>query len=117
MVRATRRSLRTSLVAAVIVSALGLLVGAPATLGSSHTFRYGLYTEPDGLDSAKAVREAATHPIFLLCDTLIDASRDGRGIEPNLAESWELRNHGREVIVKLRPGMILHDGTPLDAEV
>jgi peptide/nickel transport system substrate-binding protein len=99
----------------LVVSALGLLVGASASLGSQ-TFRFGLYTEPDGLDSAKAVREAATHPIWLLCDALISVSRDGRGIEPNLAESWDLRNQGREAIVKLRPGMILHDGTPLDGE-
>jgi peptide/nickel transport system substrate-binding protein len=85
--------------------------------GTPGAFAYALYASPDTLDSAKTGLEVAAHPTWLLCDALINLSRDGRTIEPGLAESWTSSADGLTVVVKLRSGVVLHDGTPLDAQV
>jgi peptide/nickel transport system substrate-binding protein len=36
-------------------------------------------------------------------------------IEPALAESWEVSEDGLQYVFTIRPGVTLHDGTPLDA--
>ena len=114
---ATKRSFLTSLGSFLIAGALGLLVGVPVAFGGPGVFVYALYANPDTLDSAKSSIEAATHPIWLLCDALVNVSRDGRTIEPGLAESWTVSADGLTVTVKLRPGVVLHDGPPLDGQV
>ena len=58
------------------------------------------------------VRQLAMNQSF---ETLVRAGEDGH-IQPSLAESWREANDGRSVVVKLRPGVMFHDGTPLDGE-
>lgn len=36
--------------------------------------------------------------------------------EWSIAESWEIRDEGKEILFKLRPDVKFHDGTPVDAE-
>ena len=36
-------------------------------------------------------------------------------MQPRLAESWTTRSDGRALVVKLRPNVKFHDGSPLDA--
>jgi len=117
MVVATRRAFLASLGSFLFAGALGLAVGVPVARGTPGTFLYALYADPDSLDSAKTTIEASTHPIWLLCDTLINVSRDGRTIEPGLAESWTIGADGLTAVVHVRPGVVLHDGTPLDGQV
>lgn len=38
------------------------------------------------------------------------------GIEPSLAESWDISEDGTEIIFHLREGVTFHDGTPFNAE-
>src|SRR6185369_13963658 len=40
---------------------------------------------------------------------------DGR-VQPSLAEGWTPKPDGRSLVVKLRPKIRFHDGSPLDAE-
>lgn len=117
MVEAIRRAFLTFLGSFLFAGTLGLAVGVPVALGTPGTFFYALYADPDSLDSAKTTTEASTHPGWLLCDTLINVSRDGRTIEPGLAESWTLSPDGLTAVVQVRPGVVLHDGTPLDGQV
>ena len=117
MVEATKSSLQALLGTFLLAGALGLCLGVPGALGTGRTFLYALYAEPDTLDSAKTTMEVAAHPLWLLCDALVNVSRDGRGIEPGLAESWTTSPDGLTVVVKLRAGVVLHDGTPLDGQV
>jgi peptide/nickel transport system substrate-binding protein len=52
---------------------------------------------------------------WLLCDTLINISKDGQSLEPGLAQSWTLSQDGLQTVMKLRPGVTFHDGTALDS--
>lgn len=100
-----------------------LLLGISAVAawtGPAHaadrTFTYGLYDKPDFLDAAKMATNVALHPTWLICESLVNLGRDGRGLERGLAESWTSSPDGLVVTMKIRPGVVFHDGTPLDAE-
>ena len=56
---------------------------------------------------------ASCSPSF--CDKLFDID-EKINIVPQLALSHETSADGKEVIIKLRPGVKFHDGEPLDAE-
>jgi peptide/nickel transport system substrate-binding protein len=52
---------------------------------------------------------------LLTQESLGRAVDDGR-MQPWLAEGWTSQNGGRSLVVKLRPKITFHDGSPLDAE-
>jgi len=52
---------------------------------------------------------------LLTQESLARAIDDGR-MQPSLAEGWMSQNAGRTLVVKLRPKITFHDGSPLDAE-
>jgi peptide/nickel transport system substrate-binding protein len=106
--------MRSRAVAGLISGVLGVLVATSAAPAVEKTFVYALYGEPDFLDSAKAEAERSNHPLWLLCDALVNISKDGQGIEPGLAESWTLSPDGLQATMKLRSGVVFHDGTALD---
>jgi len=51
---------------------------------------------------------------LLTQESLARAIDDGR-MQPSLAEGWTPQNGGRTLVVKLRPKITFHDGSPLDA--
>jgi peptide/nickel transport system substrate-binding protein len=51
--------------------------------------------------------------VSLLFDSLV--WKDEHGLIPWLAESWTVQDGGRTILFKIRPGVIWHDGQPLDA--
>ncbi|MDP2872723.1 MAG: ABC transporter substrate-binding protein [Bacillota bacterium] len=67
-----------------------------------------------GLPALDPHRSAAPHPLFrLVYDTLVSRQPDltyGAG----LASEWRVSPDGREVTLRLRPGVLFHDGTRLD---
>jgi peptide/nickel transport system substrate-binding protein len=52
---------------------------------------------------------------LLTQESLARAIDDGR-VQPSLAEGWTSQPDGRSLVVKLRPKITFHDGSPLDAE-
>jgi peptide/nickel transport system substrate-binding protein len=50
-----------------------------------------------------------------ICDKLFDIDENVK-IVPQLATSYEVSSDGKEVLIKLRPGVLFHDGEKLDAE-
>jgi peptide/nickel transport system substrate-binding protein len=52
---------------------------------------------------------------LLTNESLARAAEDGR-MQPSLAEGWTSEKDGRSLVVKLRPKITFHDGSPLDAE-
>jgi peptide/nickel transport system substrate-binding protein len=70
------------------------------------------------LRSLEPFREAAPNYLFIMqvFDTMIFNER-GEGYKPSAAESWELGPDNMNLTVKLRPDMVTHDGSPVDAEM
>src|SRR6202051_639482 len=79
------------------------------------TLRIGLAEDPDVLDPSMARTYVGRIVFAAVCDKLFDID-DKLNTVPQLALSHETSPDGKEVTIKLRPGVKFHDGEPLDAE-
>jgi len=63
-------------------------------------------------------REAAPNFLFIkqVFDTLL-LNEKNEGHQPEAIESWELASDNMSVTMTLQPGMVTHDGSPVDAEM
>src|SRR5437588_1351618 len=99
----------------LVATAAALLLSF-ATSGHAHTtLRVGLAEDPDILDPTMARTYVGRIVFASFCDKLFDID-EKLNIVPQLALSHEFSDDGREVTIKLRPGVKFHDGEPLDAE-
>src|ERR1700737_1295198 len=101
--------LRLAAIAAALLLSLGAGVHAQTTL------RIGLAEDPDILDPTLGRTYVGRIVFSALCDKLFDID-EKLNIVPQLALSHETSADGKEVTIKLRPGVKFHDGEPLDAE-
>jgi peptide/nickel transport system substrate-binding protein len=97
------------------VTAAALLLSSEATVHAQTTLRIGLAEDPDILDPTLARTYVGRIVFSALCDKLFDID-EKLNIVPQLALSHETSADGKEVTIKLRPGVKFHDGEPLDAE-
>lgn len=112
MLRArTGRLIRVFLAGA---AALSLLASSGPVPAAEKTFSYAIEGPPESLDFAKTFSERAVRIAWLVCDALVNVSKDGQKLEPGLAEAWKLSTDGLQATFRLRPGVKFHDGTPLD---
>ncbi|HEX2632597.1 MAG TPA: ABC transporter substrate-binding protein [Bradyrhizobium sp.] len=95
---------------------------AAAALFSVHTMaqaqttlRIGLAEDPDILDPTLARTYVGRIVFASFCDKLFDID-EKINIVPQLALSHETSADGKEVTIKLRPGVKFHDGEPFNAE-
>jgi peptide/nickel transport system substrate-binding protein len=98
---------------AVATAALVLALGTGAI--AQTTLRIGLAEDPDILDPTMARTYVGRIVFAAFCDKLFDID-EKLNIVPQLALSHETSADGKEVTIKLRPGVKFHDGEPLDAE-
>jgi peptide/nickel transport system substrate-binding protein len=98
---------------AVATAALVLALGTGAI--AQTTLRIGLAEDPDILDPTMARTYVGRIVFAAVCDKLFDID-EKLNIVPQLALSHETSADGKEVTIKLRPGVKFHDGDPLDAE-
>jgi peptide/nickel transport system substrate-binding protein len=101
--------LRLATTAAALLLSLGAGVQAQTTL------RIGLAEDPDILDPTMARTYVGRIVFAAFCDKLFDID-EKLNIVPQLALSHETSADGKEVTIKLRPGVKFHDGEPFDAE-
>src|SRR6202051_1106405 len=101
--------LRLPAIAAALLLSLGAAVQAQTTL------RIGLAEDADVLDPSIARTYAGRIVFASFCDKLFDID-EKLNIVPQLALSHENSADGKEVTIKLRPGVKFHDGEPFDAE-
>ena len=101
--------LRLAATAAALLLSLGAGVQAQTTL------RIGLAEDPDILDPTMARTYVGRIVFAAFCDKLFDID-EKLNIVPQLALSHETSADGKEVTIKLRPGVKFHDGEPFDAE-
>src|ERR1700758_4726192 len=92
-----------------------LVVGACAAAQAQSTLRIGLAEDPDILDPTLGRTYVGRIVFASFCDTLFDID-EKLNIVPQLALSQETSADGKEVTIKLRPGVKFQDGEPLDAE-
>ena len=77
--------------------------------------RIGLAEDPDILDPTLARTYVGRIVFAAFCDKLFDID-EKLNIVPQLALSHETSADGKEVTIKLRPGVKFQDGEPFDAE-
>jgi peptide/nickel transport system substrate-binding protein len=95
--------------------AAGLLLSFQAGVHAQTTLRIGLAEDPDILDPTMARTYVGRIVFASFCDKLFDID-EKLNIVPQLALSHETSADGKEMTIKLRPGVKFHDGEPFDAE-
>jgi peptide/nickel transport system substrate-binding protein len=95
--------------------AAALLLSFETGVHAQTTLRIGLAEDPDVLDPTLARTYVGRIVFSALCDKLFDID-ENLNIVPQLALSHETSADGKEVTIKLRPGVKFQDGEPLDAE-
>ena len=95
-----------------------LLAGALAGLAAAAQaadLRIALNEDPDLLDPAQGGSFVGREVFAALCDKLIDVAPDMKFV-PQLATEWSWSSDGKALTLKLRDGVLFHDGTKLDAD-
>jgi peptide/nickel transport system substrate-binding protein len=95
--------------------AAAALLSLHATAQAQTTLRIGLAEDPDILDPTLARTYVGRIVFASICDKLFDID-EKINIVPQLALSHETSADGKEVTIKLRPGVKFHDGEPFNAE-
>jgi peptide/nickel transport system substrate-binding protein len=98
---------------AMLAAALALAFDAPAR--AETTLRIGIAQDPDILDPSIGRTYVGRIVFSAVCDKLFDID-EKLNIVPQLALSYQDSDDGKEMTIKLRPGVKFHDGEPLDAE-
>src|SRR5882757_8473334 len=96
-------------------TAAALLLSSEAVVQAQSTLRIGLAEDPDILDPSMARTYVGRIVFAAFCDKLFDID-EKLNIVPQLALSHETSADGKEMTIKLRPGVKFHDGEQFDAE-
>src|SRR5207302_9047903 len=97
------------------ITAAALLLSFETGALAQTTLRIGLAEDPDILDPTMARTYVGRIVFAAFCDKLFDID-EKLNIVPQLALSHETSTDGKEVTIKLRPGVKFQDGEPLDAD-
>src|SRR5215468_1689818 len=95
------------------ITAAAMLLSFEAS--AQTTLRIGLAEDPDILDPTMARTYVGRIVFSAFCDKLFDID-EKLNIVPQLGLSYSTSDDGKEVAIKLRPGVKFHDGEPFDAE-
>src|SRR6478752_8504517 len=95
------------------VLALAFSLRALPVAAQTH-LRIGIGDDPDALDPSTSRTYTARIVFASICDKLFDID-DKLNIVPQLALSHETSADGKALTIKLRPGVVFHDGEPFDA--
>jgi peptide/nickel transport system substrate-binding protein len=91
------------------------IVAACAVAQAQSILRIGLAEDPDVLDPTLARTYVGRIVFASICDKLFDID-EKLNIVPQLALGYDTSADGKEVTIKLRPGVKFQDGEKLDAE-
>src|SRR5258708_14459342 len=97
--------------AGYILAAAGPAVALPWSAG---TVRVGLGSDPDILDPAIGGSYDGRVVFAALCDKLVDIDASLQFV-PQLATEWSWGEDARSLTLKLRQGVVFHDGEAFDA--
>lgn len=97
------------------LTAAALLLSIATGAHAQTTLRIGIAEDPDILDPSVGRTYVGRIVFSAFCDKLFDID-EKLNIVPQLALSYETSADGKEMTIRLRPGVKFHDGEPLDAE-
>ena len=97
-----------------LVMTAALCFAGPA-LAQTSQLRIGLAEDPDVRDPTFARTYVSRIVFSALCDKLFDID-ENQAVVPQLALGQETSADGKTVTIRLRPGVVFHDGEPMDAE-
>ncbi|MDE3196928.1 MAG: ABC transporter substrate-binding protein [Acidobacteriota bacterium] len=93
-----------------------LLLGAPLTFGAAvKELRFAIAGDPKSFDPLHLEESNSQTISYLASGVLVRINRVTDRLEPELAESWEVKEGGRAVVFHLRPGLKFSDGSALTA--
>ncbi|MBI3708526.1 MAG: ABC transporter substrate-binding protein [Proteobacteria bacterium] len=104
--------MRTRILSATLVAASLAISTIPAAAAN---LRIGLAADPETLDPAQSGSVFDRVVLTALCDKLVDVGRD-LGYLPQLATEWTWGPDAKSVTMRIRPGVVFHDGEKLTAE-
>src|SRR4051812_45845510 len=97
------------------VSALLLTAAlAAAPCAGAETLRIGMQADPATLDPAQSASFVDRVALAAVCDKLVELDEKLHFV-PQLATEWTWAEDGLSLTMKLRPGVVFHDGETLDA--
>src|ERR1700709_568723 len=99
----------------VAATAVALFESLGANVHAQTAVRIRLAEDPDMLDPTLGRTYVGRIVFAAFCDKLFDID-DKLNIVPQLALSHETSADGKEMTIKLRPGVKFHDGEPFDAD-
>jgi len=106
--------LRFPTVTAALLLGAAALTTLPAQAQTLPTLRIGLAEDPDVLDPSLARTFVGRIVFSALCDKLFEVD-EKLNITGQLATGHEWSADGKALTIKLRPGVVFHDGEKLDA--
>ena len=108
--------IRTSVIGALLASAIALPVTTPAFAGNNDTVVIGLQAEPVTFDPTQISDLNTARVVHRIYEGLVGIKYGTYDLEPRLAESWEISADELVYTFKLRAGVKFHDGTDFNAE-
>src|SRR3954470_19966123 len=99
----------------IAAAAAALCLSVASGAQAQSTLRIGLAEDPDILDPTLARTYVGRIVFASFCDKLFDID-EKLNIVPQLALSHQTSADGKEVTIKLRPGVKFHDGETFDAD-
>jgi len=97
-----------------LVGLIFMAFAMTAPAGASE-LRIALNEDPDLLDPAQSGSFVGREVFAAMCDKLIDIGPDLKFV-PQLATEWNWSPDAKSLTVKIRDGVLFHDGTKLDAD-
>ena len=101
-----------------VMSALAfsaLVATAAAYPAHAETLRIGIGEDTDTLDPDQGRTFGGRQMFAAMCDKLFDLDENAN-VVGQLVTDWKVSDDGLTITLKLRPGVVFHDGTPFDAE-
>lgn len=97
------------------IGAVCLGLALLSSAAGAATLRIGINEDPDALDPARGGSFVGRVVFASVCDKLIDIDKQNDFV-PQLATSWSWSPDNLALTVKLRDGVLFHDGEKLTAE-
>jgi len=99
-----------------ILLALVMLLGFQVSWAGEKALKVGWMSEPKTLDPVGPSDNPSLWALHNVHDTLVRVSNDSQGIEPDLAESWDVSDDNLTYTFHLRKGLKFHNGEDVTAE-